>query len=79
MEREEGRKDAANDLSEVSEGEKEKDQRDIANYAKDIPFPSINSQFQLKSRNLYIVLIRYISCIYIYIYPIYSLTIYIST
>ncbi|KAI9099631.1 hypothetical protein K1719_024636 [Acacia pycnantha] len=58
FEREQGRNDAADDLSELSEGEKEKD---VVNANKDIP--RISSDIQLwshdnnESRNLYIVLI----------------------
>ncbi|KAI4318256.1 hypothetical protein L6164_026045 [Bauhinia variegata] len=60
LEREQGRNDAANDLSELSEGEKEKGDANASESAKDIP--RINSEMQLwsddnKSRNLYIVLI----------------------
>ncbi|XP_054816497.1 sucrose-phosphate synthase 4 isoform X2 [Prosopis cineraria] len=60
IEREQGRNDAADDLSELSEGEKEKDVNNASESRKDIP--RISSEMQLwsddnKSRNLYIVLI----------------------
>ena len=62
LEREQGRNDAANDLSELSEGEKEKGDANTSESVKEVP--RINSEMQLwsddnKSRNLYIVLIRY--------------------
>lgn len=63
IEIEKGRNDAAEDLSELSEGEKEKSD---ANQAESPPdnIPRINSDMQIwsdddKPRHLYIVLIRY--------------------
>ena len=59
LEREKGRHDAAEDLSELSEGEKEKGETQQAN-----KISRINSEMQIwsdvnnKSRQLYIVLIR---------------------
>jgi hypothetical protein len=66
IEREQGRNDAADDLSELSEGEKEKG--DVSEPVKEIS--RINSEMHIwsdddKSRRLYIVLIRYIFCILI--------------
>jgi len=66
LDREEGRNDAANDLSELSEGEKEKGDANSSGlepHVKD-DIPRITSEMQLwseddNSRNLYIVLIRY--------------------
>lgn len=68
--REQGRNDAANDLAELSEGEKEKGDANVVSElcVKDNNNISrINSEMQLwseedhnSSRNLYIVLIRYI-------------------
>lgn len=59
--REQGRNDAADDLSELSEGEKEKSDSNPSESAKDLS--RINSDTQIwsddKSRHLYIVLIRY--------------------
>lgn len=63
LEREQGRNDAVDDLSELSEGEKEKwDSNNISESIKDIS--RINSDTQIcfdddKSKHLYIVLIRY--------------------
>jgi len=68
LDREQGRNDAANDLSELSEGEKEKaDANANANALepfKDNNISRITSEMQLwseeddNSRNLYVVLIR---------------------
>ncbi|KAK7856065.1 putative sucrose-phosphate synthase 4 [Quercus suber] len=60
IEREQGRNDAADDLSELSEGEKEKSDTNVSESTKD--FSRINSVMHLwseddKSRRLYIVLI----------------------
>ncbi|KAJ7949934.1 Sucrose-phosphate synthase family protein [Quillaja saponaria] len=60
LEREQGRNDAADDLSELSEGEKEKGDANVSEPVKDIP--RINSEMQIwsddnKLNNLYIVLI----------------------
>ncbi|EEF40554.1 probable sucrose-phosphate synthase 4 [Ricinus communis] len=60
LEREQGRNDAAEDLSELSEGEKEKGDANISEAVKDIS--RINSDMQIwsddeKPRRLYIVLI----------------------
>lgn len=62
LERERGRSDASDDLSEISEGEKEKGDTNLSESIKNIP--RINSDIQIwsddeKSRSLYIVLIRY--------------------
>ena len=62
LEREQGRSDASDDLSEGSEGEKEQGDTNISESIKDTPI--INSDTQIwpddeKSRSLYIVLIRY--------------------
>ena len=64
IEREQGRNDAADDLSELSEGEKEKSDTNVSESTKD--FSRINSIMDLwseddKSRRLYIVLIRYLA------------------
>lgn len=64
IEREQGRNDAADDLSELSEGEKEKSDTNVSESTKD--FSRINSVMHLwseddKSRRLYIVLIRYLA------------------
>lgn len=60
FEREKGRSDAAEDLSELSEGEKEKAESNQTDSVTDIS--RINSNTQIwsddKSRQLYIVLIR---------------------
>lgn len=66
LDREEGRNDAANDLSELSEGEKEKgdaNNNGLEPHVKE-DISRICSEMQLwseddNSRNLYIVLIRY--------------------
>lgn len=65
IEREKGRNDAAEDLSELSEGEKEKGDTNITEApVKEIS--RINSEMRLwseddnKTRHLYIVLIRYV-------------------
>lgn len=64
IEREQGRNDAADDLSELSEGEKEKGDGNVLEFVKDHSFARINSELQMwsdhdnKSRHLYIVLIR---------------------
>ncbi|XP_022718173.1 probable sucrose-phosphate synthase 4 [Durio zibethinus] len=60
LEREQGRNDAADDLSELSEGEKEKGDSNISDSIKDVS--RINSDTQIwfdddKSKHLYIVLI----------------------
>ncbi|KAJ8759565.1 hypothetical protein K2173_007192 [Erythroxylum novogranatense] len=60
LEREQGRNDAAEDLSELSEGEKEKGETNVAEPVRD--FSRINSDIKIwsdeeKPRNLYIVLI----------------------
>nr|AVH87206.1 sucrose-phosphate synthase 4 [Litchi chinensis] len=60
LEREQGRNDAAEDLSELSEGEKEKGDTNVSESVKDIP--RINSDMQIwsddhNSGSLYIVLI----------------------
>ena len=70
LDREKGRNDAANDLSELSEGEREKGDATASEFVKD-NISRISSETQLwsdedKCRNLYIVLIRY--------YYIHSLT-----
>lgn len=64
LEREKGRNDAADDLSELSEGEKEKGDSNVSEpHVKNIS--RINSDIHIwsddqeKSRRLYIVLIRY--------------------
>lgn len=62
IEREQGRNDAADDLSELSEGEKEKGDPNLSEPVKEIS--RINSEMHIwsdddKSRRLYIVLIRY--------------------
>lgn len=62
LEREQGRSDASDDLSGSSEGEKEQGDTNISESIKDSP--NTNSDIQVwsddeKSRNLYIVLIRY--------------------
>jgi hypothetical protein len=62
IEREQGRNDAADDLSELSEGEKEKGDANLSEPVKEIS--RINSEMHIwsdddKSRRLYIVLIRY--------------------
>lgn len=62
LEREKGRNDAADDLSELSEGEKEKGESNVSESVKNIS--RINSDIHIwsdeeKSRRLYIVLIRY--------------------
>lgn len=64
LEREKGRNDAADDLSELSEGEKEKGDSNVSeSHVKNIS--RINSDIHIwsddqeKSRRLYIVLIRY--------------------
>lgn len=65
LDREQGRNDAANDLSELSEGEKEKGDATASESVKDHNISRISSETKLwsedndKSRNLYIVLIRY--------------------
>lgn len=65
IEREQGRDDAANDLSELSEGEKEKGDANISDSSKYIT--RINSDLQMwndedkSNKNLYIVLIRYVN------------------
>lgn len=66
IEREKGRNDAAEDLSELSEGEKEKGDTNITEApVKEIS--RINSEMRLwseddnKTRHLYIVLIRYVT------------------
>lgn len=60
FEREKGRNDAAQDLSDLSEGEREKGESNQTGSIKDVP--RISSYTQLwpddKSRQLYIVLIR---------------------
>lgn len=62
LELEQGRNDAADDLSELSEGEKEKGD---ANFSEPVKhFSRINSDMQIwsddeKPRHLYIVLIRF--------------------
>lgn len=63
FEREQGRHDAAEDLSELSEGEKEKGDTSQSETPKD-KIPRINSEMHMwsdedKSKHLYIVLIRY--------------------
>lgn len=63
FEREQGRHDAAEDLSELSEGEKEKGDTSQSEMPKD-KISRINSVMQMwsdenKSKHLYIVLIRY--------------------
>lgn len=62
LEREQGRNDAADDLSELSEGEKEKGDTNLSEPVKN--FSRINSDMQIwsdeeKPRRLYIVLIRF--------------------
>ncbi|XP_057453886.1 sucrose-phosphate synthase 4 [Lotus japonicus] len=63
LDREQGRNDAANDLSELSEGEKEKGDATASESVKDHNISRISSETKLwsedndKSRNLYIVLI----------------------
>lgn len=64
LEREKGRNDAADDLSELSEGEKEKGELTHTDPHTEI-IPRINSETQIwpgedKSRQLYVVLIRYL-------------------
>lgn len=60
FEREKGRNDAAQDLSDLSEGEREKGESNQSGSIKNVP--RISSDTQLwsddKSRQLYIVLIR---------------------
>lgn len=61
LEREQGKNDAAEDLSELSEGEKEKGDVNVSGAVKE--FSRINSDLHIwsdedNSRNLYIVLIR---------------------
>lgn len=62
LEREQGRYDAPEDLSELSEGEKEKGDTSISETNRGLS--KINSEMQIwdghNSGNLYIVLIRYI-------------------
>ncbi|GMP79020.1 hypothetical protein CsSME_00034727 [Camellia sinensis var. sinensis] len=63
-EREKGRKDAADDLSDLSEGEREKSDINQTESPSSDKIPRINSDMQIwsddhKSGRLYIVLIRY--------------------